>query len=335
MRCPECRKKVHGDDIYCIWCGAMLQRDTQSSGHPVPGEILPEDEVYEIPDAPEVEKPRRMGWILPALLMLVLIPALVFSWNRPAYSLTETTDLTVPENAEMLDLVLAQWEGFTLRGSYLVYDETNGVLEIVFSAENRTKQTVICGDPLFTLEGCQLQGTMYLELGPKESATGNIRLETEPLLSLGCQSFRELALSFLLYDGEEGTVLTQTEPVCLTVEGTLPEREVQISDTVLLEEAGLRVRLTGIFADPDSREIRLYTLAENFSGQETFLYLKDIRLEGAGTGGSFYYTLPPETRLLTCSRIPVSPHGISGEIQMEIVTETASGTAVCKIFDSR
>lgn len=25
MHCPQCHKKVHPDDIYCIWCSASLR----------------------------------------------------------------------------------------------------------------------------------------------------------------------------------------------------------------------------------------------------------------------------------------------------------------------
>lgn len=323
MRCPNCRKKVHADDIYCIWCSEPLQRSI------TPADILSSEKVRPEADSaqytmgfPKKEKrPRLRVYIL--IFILVLLVGFVISlleWNGVSHRQPETITLVIPENAEPLDVLLAQWEGFTLWGDYIVLDDIGETLEIFFTAENRMDDTVICGDPLVSIEGYQLRGNMYLELPPGESALGQIRIEMEPLQSVGFHRVRELILAIPLFNAEDESLLTQMESGSVCFDWSIPQRNIQPENATILEESGLYARLTGIATNPETGEIRLYTLLENRSEETHNLHIKNLRWEGAALCFSNYHILPPGIRLLVCYRIYGVPSDMVGQMSLEIIT---------------
>lgn len=329
MRCPDCRKKVHTDDVYCVWCGAPLHRRIQPAVRIPAEEISPEnDSVCDEKDLPVRGSVllRRYCLLLLPLLLVAAVTGLLME-NSRSHPLPEPTVLSVPENGEILDLPLAQWEGFTLHGDYLVFDEATGALEILFTANNRSSDTILCSDPLVLLEGYPIRGSMYLELPPKKTATGSLRIETEPLQSVGCSSLRELIFSLDLFHAGNGSVLHRTEPVSVVLHQTLPQRDIRRLDAVLLEEAGLSAWLTGVGFDEKTGEMRLYIRMENPSREENFLYFRNIRWEGTAQGNSSYHSLPPGTGLLTGIRLSGIPSGTAGQLLLEM--ETGGGMQTC------
>lgn len=329
MRCPNCRKKVHADDIYCLWCSTPLQRSITPAA-PLSSEKVSDRNTVHFPG--KEKRPKiRIFLLLIVLLLLACFVIGMLDWNSVSQQQPVWDTSGLPENAEPLDALWAQWEGFTLRGDYIALDDSGETLAIFFTAENRLNDTVICGDPLITIEGYHLRGNMYLELAPGEAALGQIRFELEPLQSMGLQRVRELTLLVPIFNAENESLLTQMESGPVLLDRSLPQRDIRSEDAYVLVESELFVRLTGIAANPEAGEIRLYALMENQSEETHNLYLKNIRWEGASLNFSNYHMLLPGTRLLVCYRIYGIPSDTEGRMSMEIATGTG-GLHACTIL---
>lgn len=308
MRCPDCRKKVDADEIYCGACGAALptaKRKKQDQKLPL-GRIL-------------------LRWM--KLLLIILTPALILGalstyaeYRRGRIFLPDFSTALVPENAEPLDRTLAQWEDFTLHGNFIRYHEDSNTLEILYVAKNRSRNMIQCTDPLVTVGDYQLSSRMHLEVSPKKNLKGSLWIDMEPLQGMNIHRIDGLTLSLELLNYRDSSLLAQTEPVVIPVDLVLPDADITLSLHSLVEEDGLSVQLTGIGTDPASGGIRLYTLMENPTGETMSVRIQNAVWEENSLSISNYYRLPAETRLLTCCKFYEIPSGTAGQLSLEIVT---------------
>ena len=305
MRCPKCHKKVHKDDIYCIWCSASLRGRSPED----PWNCVCADEKTHRAHAPRKKRPakpaaRLLPFVIPAL-MLAILPGIllgVFSTVRTGMaeiSLTpEPEPLLMPENALRLDAVIAQWDGFTVTADHIAVDATTGEVELFYTADNRTEHTVISADSVITAEGYRLDSLLYLELEPGEQYTGTFWIDTSPLQAVDISRIRELTVSLNLTDGEDYVTLADTAPVSLVLDLDLPEIPMHKGKTGLIETEAMTVTLAGWQADPEYGELTLYTLIENRSDDNGSVFMEDARCGSTDLHLYGYYDISANTKLL-------------------------------------
>ena len=314
MRCPECGKRVHPEDIRCTACGAVLSEENERLPF---GRIL-------------------LRWL--KLLLIILIPVLLLGslstyaeYKRGRIHLTDFSAAAVPENAEPLDRVLAQWEEFTLQGNYIRYHEDSNTIEILYATKNRSRNSIQCTDPLVTVGDYQLRSRMHLEAPSQKAVKGSLWIDLEPLRGMDIHQIHQLTLSLELLNYKDSSVLGKTEPTVIPIDLALPASDITLCSHSILEEEGVEVRLTGVAADPDSGGIRLYTLMENRTGEAASLHMKNAVWEEGLLGFSDYCQLPAEARLLTCCKFYEVPSGTAGQLTFELVTGQGN-THSCSIL---
>lgn len=313
MRCPECGKRVHPEDIRCTACGAVLSEENERLPF---GRIL-------------------LRWL--KLLLIILIPVLLLGslstyaeYKRGRIHLPDFSAAAVPENAEKLDRVLAQWEDFTLQGNYIRFHEDSNTIEILYAARNRSRKMIQCIDPLVTVGDYQLSSRMHLEVPPKKNLKGSLWIDAEPLRGMDIHTLDQLTISLELLNYQDSSFLAQTEPVVIPVHLELPASDRILSRHSILSEDGISVQLTGVAADPESGGIRLYALMENQTGEDLSLHMKNAVWEDHPLSVSNYYKLPSEARLLTCCKFYEVPSGTAGTLSFELVTVPGT-THTCSI----
>lgn len=352
MRCPKCRKTVHPDDIYCVWCSASLRGKSPGD----PWNCICADE-----DTHRTHTPRRpirrssgrkpgkaVVFILVLTLVLTFLPGIlagiIFSLDAlvdevHTLAVAPEPEPVVPEDAWMLDTVMARWEGFTVTADYISMDEITGELELIYTAENQTDHTIITADASITAEGYTLPQMLYIQLEPGETQTHYFWIDTAALQAVNISRLQALTVSLSLMEEENYTLLAVTDPVTLTVDFDLPPVSMHKGSTTLIETADLTVTLVGWQTEPDYGEMTLYTLIENRSAEQGTIFMEEARCNETDLHLYGYYDAPPGTKLLCWDMlydIPFSQTGpseitFSSRIQDAMFDTTATGETVIRL----
>lgn len=307
MRCPHCRKKVHPDDIYCVFCGASLRRRSFSD---------PWDSRPSQPARPQSGKDShrelardghfRLGLVFAILLFLLVmtvLPAIVIGINTaeriPEPDIPEEPEIYY-EDADRIFLSppTGTWEDFSVAVEAVSLDPYTGELEIIYTAENHSDRSIVSFDPLVTVDGITLDCLMYLEVQPGETVKDYLWVSTDGLQALGIGQVPELALTLELRDGEDSTVMGQTSQIRVPLQLDLPEMPIQQIHHAIYNDNGLEVAIAGLAADPEYGELTLYTLMKNGTGKEVMVSMDNARCGDTEVLLAGYHVLPPDTTLL-------------------------------------
>lgn len=348
MRCPKCRKKVHPDDIYCVWCSASLRGKSPAD----PWNCICADE-----ETHKSHRPRRRPAvesrshslktvlvILAVALILTILPGLFVAATIAVNSPLEhfhvaAPEPVAPEDAWKLGTVIAQWEGFTVTANYISMDEVTGDLELVCTAENQTDHTILTSDTAITAEGYTLPQILYIHLEPGEIQTHHLWINTAMLQAVDITRIQDLTFSLSLMEEENYTLMTVTNPVTLSVDFDLPEIPMHKGHSTLIETEDLTVTLAGWKAQPEYGELTLYTLIENRSGENGAVFMEDAWCGETDLHLYGYYDAPPGTKLLCWDMLYDIPFSetdstqitFSSRTQNAMFDTTATGRTVIRL----
>ena len=329
MRCPKCRKKVHKDDIYCVWCSTSLRGRSPEDPWNC---VCADDETHRR----HTSRPnhRRTRFVHPGKFLLLILAMVSILFSATAFVFNMASDISIhasapqpepviPEDAWKLGTVLAQWNGFTVTAEFVSMDNSAGEVQIICTSENQTGHTIFISDASVTAAGYHLPLVLYLELEPGETTRDILWVDTGVLPAVDVTHLQELTISLNLMDAENYTLLATTDPVTLDLDLPLPGIHARRSSTTLIETDDLTVTLVGYRPDREYGELTLCTLIENRSGEHASVLMEeglcgktDLRLYG-------YYDVPGNTKQL-CRDIlydipysETSPTDLSFRIQTE------------------
>jgi len=330
MRCPKCRKKVHPDDIYCIYCSASLRHRTVSAdpwekpeaavrpaARTVTGRKNPPSRkpVSRKPAGTEHSIPFRLGMLLPALMVVVLL-AMLPSLARPdPYITVRPEPVAAPEQS--MGLPLAQWDAFVVTLDRITMDTYTGELRLDYTAENPTDHHILCMDAQITVEGHVLGSVVWLELLPGEVVRDSLWIPTEALQAIGITRIQTLSASLELVDGDTYEDLGKTEPIRIPVDFELPDQPIREVSLPFFETNGVYAAIVGTSTMPEHDLITVYTLLVNDSGERVEIWLGNSRCGDTDLGLYNYYTVDPGSRVLTMDLLCEVPFAQDARITFE------------------
>lgn len=211
MRCPACRKKVHPDDIYCVFCGASLRRQIREDPwiththktrrtfvRPHKRRAPP---VSRQPADPMTRSPLFvLGMLLPVVVFVILAVAISFRTVSEIHNVTALTPETrpVPAEASPLGQTIVRQEGITVTADYITADQY--YVEVYYTVDNQSGIPITCTDAAVTAGGCTVPASIYFEVPPGSWSTDVLYIESDLLQAAGITDLTAMELELTLSD---------------------------------------------------------------------------------------------------------------------------------------